>query len=175
MASVIDYLKQNNVKSDIINEVYQQLSITQSLELNDEMQHDEFLQALKSINGVKSLSDIANHSQGFLESETVERAFVDKKLNKIKEDLGENDLYALRRQLKRGEIDRIKPKTVAAPLLKNFKRMKTVFCHSSNDEESWFTSQVYHVLFDHSGKYIITGGNDKLIKIFWAQGLSLMT
>lgn len=52
--------------------------------------------------------------------------------------------------------------------------MKTVFCHSSNDEESWFTSQVYHVLYDHTGKYIITGGNDKLIKIFWAHSLSLI-
>lgn len=114
VASVVDYLKQNNVKHDLINEVYQQLSINQNLELNEEMGHNEFLQALKSINSVNCLEENAQCSQGILESESLEHSVVDKKINRLKEELGENDLYTLRRQMKRGEIPSIKPESVAS-------------------------------------------------------------
>lgn len=76
--------------------------------------------------------------------------------------------------MKRGEITSVDPKHVANSIMKKFRRLKTVFSHSSNDEEAFYSCQVYHVIYDQTGDYIITGGNDKLIKIFDAKSLKIL-
>jgi WD40 repeat protein len=138
------------------------------------MDHNDFLQSLASVNKIRDLTQLTKNSLKSHDASTLEQTIISQKNSLLKEDLGEVDLHTLRRRLKRGEILSITPSQVSHTLLQKFKRMKTVFCHSSNDEESWYTSQVYHVIFDHTGDYIITGGNDKLIKIFQKSTLKLL-
>jgi WD40 repeat protein len=53
----------------------------------------------------------------------------------------------------------------------NLERMKTVFCHADFNTNE--VSSIFNVAFDKSGKFIISGADDGVLKVWDRDSLTL--
>lgn len=108
----------------------------------------------KEIEG-KQLEQLQKYKKRILDSEIE---------SKLKRRL---EAPSLMRRLKNPleRLKRIKIEDYSHEVLKNFHRQRTVYSHQIPFEQEE-TIEVYHVIFDKSSEYVLTGASDGLVKVY---------